>query len=172
MASPPSLAEFALAQCRTSLRRYLRHRLKNSQLTEDLAQEVFLRLLTVKHPELVRIPKAYLFQVASHLIYEVLTSERRNIVTFSSHAADSAAGRISDTGAAEPSNCLEAQQQVSMLLERLPPVHAAMLVMKKRDGKSVKDIAVELGYSEHTVKKYLAQALALCRMEMKRRAHD
>jgi RNA polymerase sigma factor (sigma-70 family) len=165
MSSPPSLAEFAFAHYRTPLHRYLLRRTGNRQLAEDLAQEAFLRLCSMKHAESVRAPQAYLFQVASHLFYEWMQRKRVEVVTVNSCIADLAGNVVRDQSAHQ-SNALEEQEFVERLLERLPPLHATILLLKKREGKSVNEIADELGYSAHTIKKYLAQAIAMCRMQI------
>jgi len=62
---------------------------------------------------------------------------------------------------------MSVQQQIKSVLAQLPPVYAAMLLMKKHDGKSTEEIAQEFGYSAHTVKKYLFRAVTKCRTQMK-----
>src|SRR6185312_14188520 len=52
------------------LREYLAGRVRNRSDVPDLAQEVYLRLLRVERPEEIRSPEAYLFTIATNLIYE------------------------------------------------------------------------------------------------------
>src|SRR5882672_7786524 len=52
------------------LHRYLVRRLRRPQDADDLAQEVFLRLLRLEDAELVRKPQSYLYGIASHVVRE------------------------------------------------------------------------------------------------------
>jgi DNA-directed RNA polymerase specialized sigma24 family protein len=52
------------------LKRLLRLRARNAADVQDLAQEVFLRLLRAPHHEEIRSPEAYLFTIASHVIQQ------------------------------------------------------------------------------------------------------
>jgi RNA polymerase sigma factor (sigma-70 family) len=161
--SAPHLAESAFAQYGKALHRYLMRRLANAQNAQDLAQEAYLRLVRLEDAELVRAPQAYLFRIASNLIYELRLRQRRDPVTFDSRMVDYAAERVSDPNASEPGERINMERQLESVLAQLPPLYAAILVMKKRDGKSMEEIAKELGISIHTVKKYLFRAVAQCR---------
>src|SRR5258708_32087305 len=52
------------------LRRYLAARLRNAADVSDLVQEVFLRLLRVEDHESIRMPEAYVFALANHVLYQ------------------------------------------------------------------------------------------------------
>jgi len=161
--SAAQLAESAFAQYGKALHRYLMRRLSNQQSAQDLAQEAYLRLVRLESTELVRAPQAYLFRIASNLVYEFRARERRDVVTFDSRVVDSAAERVSDPAAAEPGERVNMERQLESVLSQLPPLYAAILIMKKRDGLSMEEIASELGISIHTVKKYLFRAVAQAR---------
>jgi RNA polymerase sigma factor (sigma-70 family) len=161
--SASELAESAFAQYVKALHRYLMRRLENAQNAHDLAQEAYLRLVRLEHSELVRAPQAYLFRIAANLVYEFRMRQRRDVVTFDSRMVDYAADRVSDPVVGEPGERLNIERQLESVLDQLPPLYAAILLMKKRDGKSVEEIAKELNISIHTVKKYLFRAIAHCR---------
>jgi RNA polymerase sigma-70 factor (ECF subfamily) len=161
--SAPELAENAFAQYGKALHRYLMRRLSNAQSAQDLAQEAYLRLVRMENTELVRAPQAYLFRIASNLVYELRMRERRDVVTFDSRIVDHAAERVSDPKAKEPGERINIEHQLESVLGQLPPLYAAILVMKKRDGMSMEEIASELDISIHTVKKYLFRAVAMAR---------
>jgi RNA polymerase sigma-70 factor (ECF subfamily) len=115
---------------------------------------------------LVRAPQAYVFRIASNLVYELRHNKRRNPVTFDSCLADAVSQSTSDPRTMEPAEYLDVQQHINALLEQLPPLYAVIVVMKKRDGLSMEEIAHELGLSIHTVKKYLSKALAQIRAHL------
>ena len=52
------------------LKRYLAQRIGNRTEVEDLAQEIYLRLLRIERKDLIRSPEALLFHVASNAIHE------------------------------------------------------------------------------------------------------
>ena len=159
----PELAESAFAQYGKALHRYLMRRLSNQQNAQDLAQEAYLRLVRMENTDLVRAPQAYLFRIASNLVYEFRMRERRDVVTFDSRMVESAAERVSDPAAMEPGERINMERQLESVLAQLPPLYAAILVMKKRDGLSLQEIASTLDISIHTVKKYLFRAVAQAR---------
>jgi len=149
-------------------------RLHNSQNAQDLAQEVYLRLLRVEDAELIRDPLAFLYRIALNLVYEFRLRRSREPVTFDSEAAEELAERPLDAAAvpAEPdaSEQLQMEDRLRRVLAPLPPMMRAVFVLRKRDGMSNKEIADELRISVHTVKKYLCQAVAQCRAAAQQRS--
>jgi RNA polymerase sigma factor (sigma-70 family) len=145
---------------------YLMRRLSDSQIARDIEQEAFLRLHRVAHTELIHSPQAYLFRIASNLVWEFEQQERREVVQFDSRMVECAAEGVSDSLAIDPGERIDIECQLETVLAQLPPHYAAILVMKKRDGKSLKEIALELNLSIHAVKKYLCRAVAHCRTKI------
>jgi RNA polymerase sigma-70 factor (ECF subfamily) len=146
-----------------ALHSYLMRRLANAETARDLAQETYVRLLRVPHDDLIRAPQAYVFRIASNLVYELRARQHRDIVRFDSPAVEFIAEQARDPTAGEPGERIDIERQLANMLAQLPPLYAAILVMKKRDGLSMNEIAAELGISIHTVKKYLYRAIALAR---------
>src|SRR5690606_14449266 len=70
------------------LHRYLLRHLRKSQDANDLAQEVYLRLLRLERSELVRQPNAYLFFVASQVVSQFQLRNRTDPVTYDSEIVD------------------------------------------------------------------------------------
>ncbi len=153
----------AFEQYHVSLHRFLMRRLRSTHNAQDLAQETYLRLLRMDHPELVRKPQAYLFRIASNLVYEFKLRARNEPVAFDSDAVEQAAEDFATPSALEPSDSVSNTQQLEAVLEQLPPLYRAVFVLRKRDGLSYPEIAHALDISVHTVKKYLARAVAQCR---------
>ncbi|MFL6547262.1 MAG: RNA polymerase sigma factor [Povalibacter sp.] len=137
-------------------------RLHSAQQAQDLAQEAYLRLLRVEHSELIRQPRAYLYRIALNLVTEFRLRARRDPVTYDSEALAEIAEKIGDEPSDEGERAADAEQ-IELLLEQLPPLYRAIFVLRKRDGLSYPEIAQQLGISVHTVKKYLARAVARCR---------
>lgn len=160
-----SLADFAFEHYHAGLQRFLVRRLRSAQTAQDLAQEAYLRLLRLDRGEFVRKPQAYLYRIASNLVYEYRLRERNAPVTFDSEALERAAEHpaVDLAEGADAGDQLDMARQIDDLLEPLPPLYRAILLLRKRDGLSYPEIAQTLGISVHTVKKYLARAVAQCR---------
>jgi RNA polymerase sigma factor (sigma-70 family) len=162
----PSFAQAAFERHRVALHRFLMQRLHNSQNAQDLAQEVYLRLLRVADGELVRNPLAFLYRIALNVVYEFRLQRDREPVMFDSDAVEALVEHpVHAPTANQPdaSEALQAEARLKRVLAPLPPMMRAVFVLRKRDGKSHREIAAELGLSTHTVKKYLCQAVAQCR---------
>jgi len=145
--------------------RYLRQRVSNEADASDLAQEAFLRLTRVKHSDLIEQPAAYLFRIAANLANEFHLRERTRPRTVD---LDTLAEFGGDGDGDQFQREMEARSGVKALesvLENLPPLYRAVLLLRKRDGYSHAEIAEKLDVSPHTVHRYLTRALARCRAE-------
>lgn len=191
MNSPPSekqkrSSRLVATACRAydgRLHKFLIHQLETRQSQEradDIAQEVYLRLLRFRDPDLVRYPQAYLYQIARNVLADRLEIEGhlRERVVFDSKiveesqecreeeadpdehpiSAQSAAtsGGIAEDVAAQ----VERVGELEYILSQLPPTYRAVLVLSKCEGMSYSEIAQKLQISVHTVKKYMHLALA------------
>lgn len=160
----PKQAWQVATQYQRQLHRYLLRRLGKPQNVDDLAQEVYLRLLRLDDAEYMRTPLAYLYRVAANVLNDWNEVEQReNHVTADSDQLD----RWSESGEAawpeSPSERLELAQQIERALAQLPPLQAAILVLFEQEGMSYQEIAAELKISVHTVEKYLTVARARMR---------
>lgn len=156
-----NLVRLTFEQYRGGLLRYLMRRLGHAQNAQDLAQEVYLRLLRVEDVDLVRQPQAYLYRIASHVVYEFRLREEREqkYMTIDSQAMTELADRVGDPSAEEQWQTMSTERELTRLFSQLPPVEQAILLLQKRDGLSYKEVAKRLDLSIHTVKKYLFRAL-------------
>jgi RNA polymerase sigma-70 factor (ECF subfamily) len=146
---------------------YFRRRLAQPADARDLVQEVYLRLLHTDRSEATTIadPEAYLFTVAANLVKEEAVLHRRRALHVD------VAHVIPELEAREDSaeDLLDRERRERLLaeaLQRLPPRHRAVMLMQYREHLSYAEIAKRLGVSTHMVKKYVVQALALCRRDL------
>lgn len=155
------VAELASQQGRR-LRRYLAKRLRNSADVPDVAQEIYLRLLRVERPSEIRSPEAYLFTVATNLVYE--HTVRRSAVPAAidiEEVADELATSVDQlTANAEIQQRFETLERA---INRLSPRMRTTLLLHRRDGFSLDEIGAQLGISRNVAKKYLSKALVYCR---------
>jgi RNA polymerase sigma-70 factor (ECF subfamily) len=150
------------------LKRYLARRLRNPADAPDLAQEVYLRLLRVQRAEEIRNPEAYLLTVASHLVREHAV---KSATAPSAVSLDELAGEGAMAGTEDPGSQADTQQRLDALERALGKVSAkasAVLVLVRRDGFTLDEVAAQLGISRSMVKKYLTAALSHCRQQLER----
>lgn len=159
-----AFATSTFGQYRRELHRYLMRRLRKPQDVDDLAQEVYLRLLRIDEKRAIHKPLAYLYGIASHVLadFRLHDSELADAI----HRCDPNEDWEEQPSCVLPDDIadrLNLQQQIDKALAQLPPTHAAVLLCHKRDGLSYDEVAEKLGLSIFTVEKYVAQAKARVR---------
>ncbi|MGH8176116.1 MAG: RNA polymerase sigma factor [Steroidobacter sp.] len=161
------LANFNLsstaARYEQRLHRYLVRRLRNPEDVNDLAQEVYMRLLRLDDAKSVRDPLAYLYRVASSVVADFWTGAGREQVEIDNDAVEEWAENPESALPDDLAERLNLQQQLERAIAQLPPTQAAVLVLHKRDGLSYEEVARTLNLSVHTVEKYVTLAKARIR---------
>jgi RNA polymerase sigma-70 factor (ECF subfamily) len=149
------------------LRRFLAARMRNAAAdVQDLTQEVYLRLLRVEDHEVIRNPQAYLFTIASHVLHQHLLRQATRPHAMEYTDVVSAIQAVDET---DPATLAEVEQRfdnVARALEKASPRAYATLVMHRRDGVPLTEIAVRLGVSYTMTKRYLARALSYCQQHL------
>jgi RNA polymerase sigma-70 factor (ECF subfamily) len=155
------------------LTRFLAARLRNTAEAPDLAQEVYLRLLRMDRPELIRNPEAYLFTVASHLLNEHTLRQTAAPITVDIGEIFGELHTVPDDDPAEHADRQQRIQKLEHIVEKLTPRVQAALLLHRRDGYTLEEIGARLGVSRDMVKKYLAKALDYChRRQGKAQEHE
>lgn len=152
----------------SALRAYLYKRVRRRADAEELAQEVYLRLLRVPDVTVILNPEAYLYAIAGNLVKEYTLQQWRRGISI---AADDPGVQEQLCELPSYTDELDKQQRIERLSEVLPQLSAkclATLVLRFWQGLSYEEIAQRLDISPHTVKKNLSQALAHCRRRMVR----
>lgn len=158
-----SFAATIAARYGRKLRRFLSVRLRNVHDAPDLAQEVFLRLLRVERQDAIRNPEAYLFTVASHVLYQHTLNRSTDPVFVD---ITDAVSELTVPAGEDPASKVDNAGRIELLervLAQLPPKVGAALVMHRVCGFTVAEIAEHLGVSRDSVKKYLMRAAQHCR---------
>jgi len=147
------------------LHRYLLRRLRRPQDVDDLAQEVYLRLLRLDEAKCVEKPLAFLYGVAAHVVadFKLQASTREAHLTFDEEAMEQRAEHPAQVLPDELAKQVALERHLDWALKQLPPTQAAVLLAHKRDGFSYEEIAKRLKLSVNTVEKYLTQAKAKLR---------
>jgi RNA polymerase sigma-70 factor (ECF subfamily) len=158
------LAKTAFRNHAVDLQRFLIRRVNHAQDADDLAQEVFARLLRVRDADLVRTPLAYLLGIATHVVREFRQRKHNERVVFDSDVTDDLCEYPEHAAPAGVAERLELQDRLDRALKLLPPTHQLVLLLVKRDGLSYAEAAKAAGLSVHTIEKYLVEARAQLRV--------
>jgi RNA polymerase sigma factor (sigma-70 family) len=164
----PSLVVRLFAEQRGDLLAFFRRRVRSSADAQDLAQEVYLRMLRLKDLEAIRNPVLYLYTVANNLVKEQAMLDRR---TASGVNIDKVAQHEQLESLPAFDGELDAAQRVARLrsvLTQLRPRWQAAVELRFTHGLSYREIANRLGVSPQMAKKYVARALFHCRRRMAR----
>jgi RNA polymerase sigma factor (sigma-70 family) len=156
------LAGTAFRDHACELQRFLARRVAQPQDADDLAQEVFARLLRVRNADLVRNPLSYLLGIATHVVREFRQRKQHERVLFDSELAQLRAD-ASDDPSQSMADQLELRQRLDLALKKLPAAHQLVLLLVKRDGLSYEEAAAVSGLSVHTIEKYVVEARARLR---------
>jgi RNA polymerase sigma factor (sigma-70 family) len=133
------------------LTRFLRRRLPAQIDAEDLAQEVYVRLLRMEKLDLIEEPQAYLYRVASNVAAEW----RMRACHSKPHSAEELETLVA---AATPESLLDETQfsaQLNCALQAMSPMVRAVIYLKLRDGMSHDEIARHLGITNRMVRRLL-----------------
>ena len=160
--------ERLFAEHRGALHAFFRRRLRNPQDTQDLAQEVYLRLLRVSDPGAIRDPVPYLYTVASNLVKEHAVLERRQ-----ASGVDIEDPTVLPQLRTLPSFDGEVDgahrvARLTVVLQQLSPKCRAAVRLRFAHDLSYREIALRLGVSPQMAKKYIAHALTHLRRRMAR----
>ncbi len=149
-------------ELQTDLLRYFTSRERRTR-PEDLAQEVYLRLLRLKRVHPIRNPRAYLFRVAASVLADLYRRRSARIRTVPWAADTVELVPSPERSALQTAVSRQRLERLDRVLGELPKRCRRALILHRRDGWTYEEIAVELGVSKSMVKKYLQKALFLCR---------
>ncbi|MBC8215227.1 MAG: RNA polymerase sigma factor [Candidatus Marinimicrobia bacterium] len=139
---------------------------QNTQDAEDLCQDVFLKVY--------RNIKSYKFKSDFYTwIYRItvntaLNQKRKSsllpITDIHEYENDPHMGWVSDVG---DSPVIDIAPDIAIAVNRLPPKQKTVFVLKHFQGQKIREIAVILGCSEGTIKRYLFRAMEKLRTSLK-----
>ncbi len=161
-----SFVEFVASEHGRRLQRFLARRLQNQSDAADFVQEVYVRLLRVERHDEIRSPEAYLLTIANNLLREHYMKQASIPEPIDIDDLVSELEALPEEGPVAQAENHERLQLIERVLAKLSPKAQAVLLMHRRDGRSLEEIAAELGVSRSMAKKYLAQALAKCRQRL------
>jgi RNA polymerase sigma-70 factor (ECF subfamily) len=151
-----------------ALQRFLTRKLDNPADAAEVAQETFIRLYRLEHPDQLDNARAFLFQVASNLAVDQLRRRSLHYRYLKAEVRDGGEADFAEGSAdgASPEQILSSREKLARIyeaLDRLPEKCRQAFLLHRSSGLSYGDIARELGVSVSSVEKYILQALKECR---------
>jgi RNA polymerase sigma factor (sigma-70 family) len=149
-------------QWRSPLRRFLGKAGVPAADIDDVAQEVFLRLMRYERAELIVHPQAYLFKVAFHVAAEwsIRACNKRP------HEHNWLTNLIDDEQADSPLVQAQSREEVERALTKLSPHQRELLKLFFADELSYGEIATQLGESLRSVRRQFEKSYDRLRHEL------
>lgn len=140
---------------------------------EDIVQETYVKACQAAHKSEIRAPRSFLYRTARNLALDhVKKAETR--LTVSADEYTSAQPGIQHNMADETLERVCSDEEFARFCQavrRLPVQIRRAFVLKKVYGYTQREIAAEMGLSESTVEKHIAQGIKRCRFFIVQRRH-
>ncbi len=156
----------------SSLRSYLRCAFPNIRDIDDLVQESLLRVWKARALRPIQSARAFLFGVAQHVAIDSIRKERRTT------AREIHLDNASMCLAPEVDNAAKRairEQNMALLAEALhslPPRCREIVILRKLDRLSYREIAERLGIRQSTVETQIVRGMRKCARFLKSRGVD
>ncbi|MBC7366576.1 MAG: sigma-70 family RNA polymerase sigma factor [Undibacterium sp.] len=149
-----------LAPHESALRAYL-HGLASPPDIDDIVQETYARILRAHERGPISSPRGLLFATARNITRDLF---RRRTTANTFPIAEIDETRVFDDApnAAETASRRQETDLLALAIAELPPRCREILVLRKFENLSHREIAQKLGISEHTVEAQLTKALHRC----------
>ena len=153
----------------SSLRSYLKGSFPTVRDVDDLVQESYLRLLKARAAHPIQCARAFLFGIARRLAVDVIRKERRT----TAHEVVVDFGLLDVVeDKADAAETTSARQEIALLAEALhslPPRCRAVMILRKLDQLSHREIAQRLGISVSTVEAQIFRGMEKCTQHLRSR---
>lgn len=157
------LVERLFREHNEALIRFLMSRCRSYQEAREVAQEAYVRLLSLDQPDAVSYLRSFLFRTAANI---AIDRQRREEVH--NQAVELPAFHEFVDGRTPERQLLgeEAISRLQRLVAAMPPKCREAFVLNQIYGKDFAVVARELSISESMVRKYVARALTACRAQL------
>jgi len=143
-----------------ALVRFLRGRVGSANEAREVAQEAYVRLLSLDQPGAVSYLRAFLFKTAANIAID----RRRRHQNFDKVASRQLFTELTESRT--PERQLSGEQtlrHLGVLIEAMPAKCRESFVMNQIQGLDAATIAAQLGITDSMVRKYVVRALLHCR---------
>lgn len=146
------------------LRRYLARMLGNTAEAQDVAHDAYVRVYPSMQKQQPEKPEALLYTTARRLAINRI--KRRSIAPFTREGANTDIAASPSPGVAQQVMARQELKLLEQAIAELPEGCRAVLLLRKVELLSHKEIAERLGIAVSTVEKQHARALRLLRAAM------
>jgi RNA polymerase sigma factor (sigma-70 family) len=141
-----------------TLMQFLRRSARNYADAEDLRQEVYMRVCESAQNEIPRSARSFVFTVARNLLID--RARREPIVSIEAVADLEVLNvAIDEPGPDRNAIARDELRRLQAALESLPLRSRSVVLMRKVDGLSRREIATRMGIAEKTVERHLTVGL-------------
>jgi RNA polymerase sigma factor (sigma-70 family) len=138
--------------------RFLRRNWSDEAEVADLRQEAYVRVYESATRQIPYLAKPFLFQVVRNLIIDRL--RQKSVVSIETIADFELLNVTNDDPS--PEHQVEARQQIRLLqlaLDELPPRCREVIILRKVEGLSQREVAQRMGITEATVERHVANGV-------------
>jgi RNA polymerase sigma factor (sigma-70 family) len=137
---------------------YLRRSLRDRSEVPDLRQDVYVRVYEAALRERPFNPKHFLFQVARNLMID--RSRRKNVVSFDCVGDFDGLEGMDDQPDVEEAAAARLEIRLLMsAIEELPPRCREVVILRKIEGLSQREVARKMGITEDTVERQVSNGV-------------
>jgi RNA polymerase sigma factor (sigma-70 family) len=129
---------------------------------DDVAQEVFLRLLRYESAEVVKHPQAYIFKMATNVAAEWAIRSRHRLA----HEPRWLSSLVANDTTEETFDTDVVQREIKRAIETLTPRERAVLKLHFEEGLSKAEIAPRLGLTRRIVQRDFETSYSKLRSEL------
>jgi RNA polymerase sigma factor (sigma-70 family) len=145
-----------------SLRAYLRRRVAGLAEVDDVVQETFLRILRARRGRPIRSIRGFVFSVAQRLVVDAVRSVRRRGIH--EPVTENRALNVitEERNAAELVSLRQELELLAEAIDALPRRCREIVILRKLEGLSHREIAERLGLSPETVQVQVGRGMRRC----------
>lgn len=158
VSSETRLVNRAFVEHQEPLKRFISRRVASADDTEDILQDVYVRIVRSKGLFLIDNIRAFLYKTALNLVRDHhRKSKNRSAVVFVEEYDE----KLMPQGLS-PERVLSARQRLRLIeaaLHDMPPKYLEALIMSRFHGKTYDEIAETMGVTVRSVQTYIARAV-------------